>query len=297
MKEEKFASILSDFANFLITEQGLTKFSADFYLSDVRQFLSSVGKEDLSVIGTKEIRDYIKKMYSLNLSAASVARKIISLRNFFRFLLRESLIKNDPTEDIELPKVKRKLPVILTVAEIERIVKTCEEEGDYNGLRAKAMVELLYGCGLRAEELLNLKVNNLFLEDGYITVFGKRKRERAVPIGKPAIQAIRDYWTLSRPKYLKKPTEYLFLNQRGKRLSRMGLWKILRYFIRKAKITKPVSPHTFRHTFATHLLEGGASLRAVQEMLGHASIITTQIYTKVEREYLKEVYKTFHPRS
>ncbi len=293
----EFAQALGSFANFLIAERGLTKTSADFYLTDVRQFLSTTERESLAEIGSKDIRDYVKKMYSLNLSAASVARKIISLRQFFRFLLKESLIKNDPTEDIELPKTKRKLPVVLTVEEIERIIKVCEEEGSYEGLRAKAMIEILYGCGLRAEELLSLKVNNLFLEDGYITVFGKRKKERAVPIGQPAIQAIRDYWNLSRPKYLKKPTEYLFLNTRGKRLSRMGLWKILNYFIRKAKITKPVSPHTFRHTFATHLLEGGANLRAVQEMLGHSSITTTQIYTKIEREYLKEVYKTFHPRS
>ncbi|MEO0117068.1 MAG: site-specific tyrosine recombinase XerD [candidate division WOR-3 bacterium] len=293
----EFAQALGSFANFLIAERGLTKTSADFYLTDVRQFLSTTERESLAEIGSKDIRDYIKKMYSLNLSAASVARKIISLRQFFRFLLKESLIKNDPTEDIELPKTKRKLPVVLTVEEIERIIKVCEEEGSYEGLRAKAMIEILYGCGLRAEELLSLKVNNLFLDDGYITVFGKRKKERAVPIGQPAIQAIRDYWNLSRPKYLKKPTEYLFLNTRGKRLSRMGLWKILNYFIKKAKITKPVSPHTFRHTFATHLLEGGANLRAVQEMLGHSSITTTQIYTKIEREYLKEVYKTFHPRS
>ncbi|MEO0099070.1 MAG: site-specific tyrosine recombinase XerD [candidate division WOR-3 bacterium] len=293
----EFAQALGSFANFLIAERGLTKTSADFYLTDVRQFLSTTERESLAEIGSKDIRDYVKKMYSLNLSAASVARKIISLRQFFRFLLKESLIKNDPTEDIELPKTKRKLPVVLTVEEIERIIKVCEEEGSYEGLRAKAMIEILYGCGLRAEELLSLKVNNLFLDDGYITVFGKRKKERAVPIGQPAIQAIRDYWNLSRPKYLKKPTEYLFLNTRGKRLSRMGLWKILNYFIRKAKITKPVSPHTFRHTFATHLLEGGANLRAVQEMLGHSSITTTQIYTKIEREYLKEVYKTFHPRS
>lgn len=293
----EFAQALGSFGNFLMAERGLTKTSADFYLTDVRQFLATANKESLSAIEMKDIKDYIKKMYFLNLSAASVARKIISLRNFFRFLLKESLIKNDPTENIELPKAKRKLPVVLTVEEIERIIKACEEEGGYEGLRAKTMIELLYGCGLRAEELLSLKVNNLFLEDGYITVFGKRKKERAVPIGQPAIQALRDYWNLSRPKYIKKPTDYLFLNTRGKRLSRMGLWKILNYFIKKAKITKPVSPHTFRHTFATHLLEGGANLRAVQEMLGHSSITTTQIYTKIEREYLKEVYKTFHPRS
>ncbi len=295
--EKGFLSVLESFSNFLLSERGLTKFSADFYLADVRQFLMMVNDKNLSAITMRDIRDYVKKLHSLNLSSASVARKITSLRNFFRFLQKENLIEDDPTEEIELPKVKRKLPVVLTVEEIERIIKTCEADANHEGLRARAMFEILYGCGLRAEELLNLKVNNLFFDDGYVVVFGKGKRERAIPIGAPAIKAIRDYWNLSRPKYLKKPTDYLFLNHRGKKLSRMGLWKILNHYVKKAKITKPVSPHTFRHTFATHLLEGGANLRAVQEMLGHINISTTQIYTKIDREYLKKVYQVFHPRS
>ncbi len=297
MMTENFNKIIENFANFLMAEQGLTKVSADFYTADTKQFITSLGKKELKSLSSQDIRNYIKQLYSLGLCSASVARKIVSLRNFFRFLLKENLIEKDPTEDIELPKVRRRLPVVLTLEEIERIIKTCEAEGSYEGIRAKAMVEVLYSCGLRVEELLNLKLHNLFLEDGYITVFGKRKKERAVPIGKPASDAIRDYWNLARSKFARKPSEYLFLNKRGKRLSRMGLWKILHSYIKKAGITKNVSPHTFRHTFATHLLEGGANLRAVQEMLGHTSITTTQIYTKIEREYLKEVYKIFHPRS
>jgi len=292
-----FNNIQERFINFLMVEQGLTKVSATFYATDTKQFLSFLQKGDLKDISTDDLRRFIRGLYSLNLCAASVARKIISLRNFFRFLLKENLIDKDPTEDIELPKIKRKLPVVLSVEEVEKIIKVCTEDESYDGIRARAMIELLYGAGLRAEELLILKLNNLFLEDGYITVFGKRKRERVVPIGTPAINAIKDYLNLARPKYLKRPSDFLFLNVRGKRLSRMGLWKILNQYLKKAKITKPVSPHTFRHTFATHLLEGGANLRAVQEMLGHTSITTTQIYTKIDREYLKEVYKIFHPRS
>jgi integrase/recombinase XerD len=216
---------------------------------------------------------------------------------FFQFLVSEELIKSDPAENIETPKVKKKLPTVLSFQEISKLISNTKG-AEPKDLRARAIIEILYASGLRASELLSLQIDDISFTDSFIRVLGKGDKERIVPIGKPALSALRNYYNLGRSKMLKdRMSAYLFINTHGKKLSRMGLHKILKEYVKKAKIIKHVTPHVFRHSFATHLLEGGANLRAVQEMLGHANIVTTQIYTHIDREYLKEVYKTFHPRS
>ncbi|MCX8015219.1 MAG: site-specific tyrosine recombinase XerD, partial [candidate division WOR-3 bacterium] len=282
--------ILDQFSNYLIVERGVTKQSATYYMTDVRQFLQFVADKELSAITDHDIQDYLSQLRSLKLANTSIARKITSLKLFFQFLITEEKIASDPTENIELPKVSRKLPTVLTIEEIKKIID-CTNQADPKAQRAKAIIELLYACGLRASELLSLKIDDISFQDGFIRVLGKGDKERIVPIGKPALQALRNYYNFGRRQLLKDRTSpYLFVNRAGKKLSRMGLHKILKEYVDKAKINKPVSAHIFRHSFATHLLEGGANLRAVQEMLGHANIATTQIYTHIDREYLKEVY-------
>lgn len=291
-------NFLDQFSNYLLVERSLAKVSTSYYMTDVRQFLSSLPQSmPINQITEAELQKYISQLHSLKLTSASIARKITSLKMFFQFLVSEQKITNDPTENIETPKVKKKLPSVMTVQEIAKIISSANTT-DAKDLRAKAIFEVLYASGLRASELLSLQLDDISFEDGFIRILGKGDKERIVPIGKPALQALRKYYNFGRREFTKdKVSPYLFLNVRGKKLSRMGLHKILKEYVKKAKITKEVTPHVFRHSFATHLLEGGANLRAVQEMLGHSNIATTQIYTHIDREYLKEVYKTFHPRS
>ncbi len=291
--------ILDQFANYLMVERSVSKQSATYYTTDVRQFLQFLQSGiSLDKIKESDIQSYIGVLHELKLTTASIARKITSLKMFFRFLVSEEKISSDPSEYIELPKVKKRLPQILTINEINQLIASTESSNDPKDLRARAIFEVLYASGIRASELLSLRIDDISFTDGFIRVLGKGDKERLVPIGKPAIKVLRHYLNFGRKYFLKSKTSpYVFLNIRGKQLSRMGLHKILKAYLKKAKITKPITPHIFRHTFATHLLEGGANLRAVQEMLGHSNIATTQIYTHIDREYLKEVYKTFHPRS
>lgn len=281
-----------------MVERSLSKSSASYYVTDVRQFLSSFTESYTpDKICYDDIVKFVSHLNILHLASASIARKITSIKMFFQFLVSEELIKYDPTENIEMPKVKKTLPSVLSFEEISKLI-ACAKKADPKDMRAKAMFEILYASGLRASELLSLQIDDVSFTDGFIRVLGKGDKERIVPIGKPALLALRHYYNLGRNQFLRdKSSPYLFINAHGKKLSRMGLHKILKEYIKKAKINKHVTPHVFRHSFATHLLEGGANLRAVQEMLGHANIATTQIYTHIDREYLKEVYKTFHPRS
>ena len=259
---------------------------------------------DVRKFTVNDLRHYVSVMDEIELATSSIARKLTSVKMFFRFLLLEKLIDSDPAELIELPKRVQPLPQVLSVEEILSIINAADpakaEGPDQIPLvvRDRAMLEMLYAAGLRISELLSLKVTDISMRNGFVRVFGKGSKERLVPIGQPAIDAVQRYLDEARPRLLKKgrTSETLFLNVRGTLMSRMGFWKILQDYIKAAHIQKEVTPHTFRHSFATHLLEGGADLRAVQEMLGHASIATTQIYTHVDRSYLREVYKTFHPR-
>lgn len=279
-------------------ERSLAKNSVESYLSDVSQFLKFTTDQglNLSQIERIHLHQYIKLLSSLGLKPSSIARKITSLKIFFRFSLNEGLTDRDPSLSIESPKPEKRLPTVLTVEEVKKIIESPDLQ-THKGIRDRAMLELLYSCGLRISELLDLKMDNLILSSKFLRVIGKGDKERLIPIGEPAIRAIKRYIRITRREYKKRETPFLFLSRRGGRFSRMGFWKILNHYLQKANINKKVTPHTFRHTFATHLLEGGANLRAVQEMLGHVSITTTQIYTHIDREYLREEYKTFHPRA
>lgn len=286
------------FNNYLLAERSLSKLSAEFYTKDTNQFLKTLPL-NISVENIKEdhLINYIHELKQVKLASASISRKLTSIKMFFRFLVAENIISNDPTENIDMPKVSKKLPSVLSVLEIEQLISQTNTKAPKD-MRAKAIFEVLYASGLRASELLSLQIDDVSFNDGFIRVLGKGDKERIVPIGKPALQALRNYYNHGRREFVKdKISTYFFVNAHGHKLSRMGLHKILKQYVKKAKIAKRVTPHIFRHSFATHLLEGGANLRAVQEMLGHANIATTQIYTHIDREYLKEVYKTFHPRS
>lgn len=291
-------NLIEKFHYYLLLERKISKISSEFYLSDTKEFLSWL-KKDLSDISEEDIKKFIRHLATKKRNSTTIARKISSLRSFFYFLNKEGMISKNLIEDIDTPKIKRKLPQVLTISEVEKLLNSLETKKDKETIRARAMFELLYATGMRVSELLNLKINDLNLEEGFVRIIGKREKERIVPIGEPAVLAIKEYLNLVRPFLLNKKdisNPYLFLNQRGKKLSRMGFWKILRKYVKLAGIEKKITPHTFRHTFATHLLEGGANLRIVQELLGHANISTTQIYTKLNKEYLKQIYNAFHPR-
>ncbi len=292
--------VLVEFSHYLLVERGVSKVSVDCYLTDVKQFLSDNPKiaGNLHLLNTAILRRFIRKMSEFGAAPATVARKLVSLRIFCEFLESEMQLSPNPAEDLKLPRQRRRLPETLTQSEINQLIQDTEKGKNYFwGLRAKALLEVGYGAGLRVSELLNLKISDIDLQERFVRVYGKRSRERFVPLGKPAIDAVKDYLAFGRGYYVRKRVSpYLFINRRGEKLTRMGFWKILKTCVTLAGIERRVTPHTLRHSFATHLLEGGADLRAVQEMLGHANIATTQIYTHVDRVYLREVYRTFHPR-
>jgi integrase/recombinase XerD len=233
----------------------------------------------------------------LGLSSTTSARYFSSIKGFFNYLHINKYIQENPVERLSSPKLSKNLPVVLTVEEIDAIINLPDTNTKL-GLRDKALLELLYACGTRVTEIINLKISDLFLKEEIIRVFGKGSKERIVPIGSSAIHWVEEYLLKSRPLLEKKlkSENIVFLNNRGMKLSRMGVWKIINRYTIQSGVKREVHPHTFRHSFATHLLEGGADLRAVQEMLGHADISTTQIYTHIDRDYIKQVHKEFHPR-
>jgi len=275
--------------------------SVQAYVTDVRQFFQTCGSagRNPAAVDRRTLHDYLQQFASLGFASTTVARKLTSIKMFYRFLIIDHKLELDPTENIALPKRPRILPQVLSTDEVFTLIDTASEAPDHFwALRSRAMLEVLYGCGLRVSELTGLKLSDISLEDAYIRVLGKRNKERVVPLGHYAIVAVREYLNCARPHYAgKKTSEYLFLSYRGRALSRMGVWKILRQCVQLAGLKRRVTPHTLRHSFATHLLEGGADLRAVQEMLGHADISTTQIYVHLDWQYLREVYRTFHPRA
>jgi integrase/recombinase XerD len=244
-----------------------------------------------------DIETYSRTLSEIPLSPASIARNFSAIRSFHRFLLGEGIVESDPTENLDSPRLPYRLPKILEVHEVIQILDSVDTTSRL-GLRDKAILEVLYSCGLRISEVISLRLHNVRFDSEIVTVMGKGSKERVVPIGQHACDAVRFYLTHLRPKLARsiKSLDFLFLNHRGSPFSRMGLWKIVQKYVFLAGIKKPVSPHTFRHSFATHLLEGGADLRAVQEMLGHSDITTTQIYTHLDRQYLQDIHKTFHPR-
>jgi len=292
--------LLERFESYLLVERSVARGSAECYLADLTQFFRAVPEAAgrPAAATRKNLHDYARQLGSAGLATTTIARKLVSIRLFYRFLVSEQLITANPADDVDLPRRRRTLPGVLTQDEVAKLIDAAGRAPDrFWALRSRAMLEVMYGSGLRVSELLGLETGNLALADGFLRVMGKRSKERVVPMGQPAVDAVRDYLSLARPHYAGKRTSpSLFLNHRGGRLSRMGFLKILRTSVALAGINRRVTPHTLRHSFATHLLEGGADLRAVQEMLGHSSIATTQIYTHVDREYLRETHRTFHPR-
>ena len=287
------------FDDFLALEQGASVETSRAYKLDIARFVTYVsvkGAKSPSDVGARTLREYVYHLKDLGLSPASIRRNVSAVRTYFKFLLSEGDVVRDPTERLETPRKWRTLPEVLGVEEIEKLL-TAPSLDEPLAFRDRAMLELAYGAGLRVSEWISLTVRDVMLQDHLVRVFGKGAKERLVPIGRRAIGAIAIYLRELRPKLERGEGKgVLFLNARGQPLSRMGAWKILRKYVDQVGITKPVSPHTLRHSFATHLLEGGADLRAVQEMLGHVDISTTQIYTHVDREYLRTVHKQFHPR-
>lgn len=297
-----WSEALSEFQHFLQLEKGLSENSIQAYCSDIQKFTDylEIQNRNVSPIHTKlnHLKDYIHFLYEMGIAATTQARLISSFKAFFNFLLITEKIKINPAQLIESPKLKRKLPDVLSVEEIDNLLSQIDLSKP-GGHRDKAIIETMYSCGLRVSEVINLKMSNLFLGEGFIKVTGKGQKERLIPIGHKAIHEIQHYLQSFRNiiNIKKEAKDIIFLNKRGNRLSRVMIFKMIKALTKSAKINKNVSPHTFRHSFATHLIEGGADLRSVQEMLGHESITTTEIYTHLDREYLRDVIIQFHPRA
>ncbi|OZM57128.1 site-specific tyrosine recombinase XerD [Lottiidibacillus patelloidae] len=293
--------LLKDFIDYLLIERGLSNHTIDAYTRDLTSYLTYMEKSakttNVNEINRMNIMNYLFLLKDSGKSAATIARHISSIRAFHLHLLRENITSNDPTLHIELPKKEKKLPKVLALAEVEALLNQPNGKKTF-AQRDKAMLEILYATGLRVSEMVQLDVGNIHLTMGFVHCIGKGNKERIIPLGSLAKQAIETYIQGGRKELLKgKREEALFLNHHGKRLSRQGFWKILKLLAKEAKIEKELTPHTLRHSFATHLLENGADLRAVQEMLGHADISTTQIYTHVSKERLKDLYTAHHPRA
>ena len=291
---------LRSYIDFLQLEKNSALNTISSYKRDLLryfEFLEARSVISPASVTPDHVSEYLRFLHDLGLAPRSISRNLSSMKMFHKFLVGEGITGNDPTGTIDTPKLPKTLRGVLSQDEIAAILEQPNVSQDL-GKRDKAILETMYATGMRVSEVIALKQSNVFGDDGIVRVFGKGSKERLIPIGKSALEWIRRYSAEARAKLSKKGTgqDAVFLNARGKPLSRMAIWNIVQKYAAKSGVRKEVHPHTFRHSFATHLLEGGADLRAVQEMLGHSDISTTQIYTHVDREYLKEVHKTFHPR-
>lgn len=292
---------LKDFMHFLIVEKALAKNTIVSYERDLKAYVKYIktveNVQSINGIGRIQIVHFLGQLKEQGKSSRTIARNIASIRAFHQFLLREKVAEQDPSVHIETPQLERTLPKVLNLQEVERLLEAPKLTTHY-GLRDKAMLELLYATGIRVSELIGLNLDDAHLTMGFVRCIGKGNKERIIPLGRTAATAIQEYLNKGRPQFIKNQREEsLFVNHHGRRLTRQGFWKILKGLTKEAGIEKDLTPHTLRHSFATHLLENGADLRAVQEMLGHSDISTTQIYTHVTKTRLKDVYSQFHPRA
>ena len=288
---------IARFRQYLVYEKGLSPKSVEAYLHDVQLLADFLGEDKITDATFEELQKFLKHLYESDFNARSQARIVSGMRAFYRYLIYANVREDDPTELLDAPKIGMHLPDVLTVEEIQDIMDVIDLSTP-EGHRNRAMVEVMYGCGLRVSELVTLRLSNLFFDDGFIKVVGKGNKERLIPIGKTAINAVNQYVEGKRKllKIKKGEEDYVFLNRRGAHLTREMVFMLVKKWVKDAGIDKTVSPHTFRHSFATHLIEGGADLRAVQQMLGHESITTTEIYTHLDQDYLRTNIALFHPR-
>jgi integrase/recombinase XerD len=292
--------LIGEFMAYLSSERGLAINTLESYERDLRHFASYLekdGSRPFESASRANVVAYMLAMQKQGKASSTVARHLAALKAFYQFLQRQHHIPRDPTANIESPKLQKRLPKVLTVSEVDKLLR--QPNGNAPpALRDKAMLELLYATGIRVSELIQLNISDINLDAGYLRTLGKGKKERLVPVGQQAIEAVKDFLRVARKELAPDSTEKsLFVNQHGSRLTRQGFWKIIKKYALDANINKDITPHTLRHSFATHLLEGGADLRSVQEMLGHADISTTQVYTHVTRDRLKNVYAKTHPRA
>jgi integrase/recombinase XerD len=291
---------LKEYLTVLRFEKNLSDNTTKSYENDLKKILAyfeEKGVNDLNDVSADLISAYFERQRKDNINSSTVARYMSSIKGFWEYLENNKYVEKNPTEKLVSVKKSRKLPVVLSFEEVDKILEA-PDTANILGLRDKAILELFYSSGLRVSELINLKISDLFFDDEVIRVLGKGSKERIVPVGASAVKWVNEYLKSSRPFLMKKnkSENYIFLNKRGTKLSRMWIWKIFEQYASEAGIKKEIHPHIFRHSFATHLLEGGADLRAVQEMLGHSDISTTQIYTHVDRDYIKQIHRDHHPR-
>ncbi len=291
--------LLEEFLNFLSVEKGLSKNTLGSYKNDLTKYLAYLKKNNLDSIEKirrQDITNFLLSLKDKGLLAVSISRNLVAIKGFHRFLLRDGFIKEDITGVIEAPKLWKKLPGTLSIDEVSKLLKVPNVR-DLQGIRDRAVLELLYATGMRVSELVGLKISDLNFDIGFIRCTGKGQKERIVPVGKFAIESVKKYLDSVRPVFLKKrENDKLFVTRHGKSISRQTIWKLIRLYSRKASIKKPLSPHTLRHSFASHMLARGADLRIIQEMLGHSNISTTQIYTHIDKGRLKTIHQKFHPR-
>ena len=293
------ADIIGKYRWYMKLERNYSENTLDAYMSDLQKLLDYVGSEGLHVLDVKldDLRNFVAALVDIGISARSQSRILSGVRTFYTFLILDGYIEDDPTELLEWPKIGEHLPEVLSVEEVDRLEQACDLS-KWEGQRNRTIIEVLFSCGLRVSELINLRLSDLFLDEKFIRVMGKGKKERLVPISESAIKELQ-YWFMDRNLMKIKPGEedFVFLNRRGGHLTRMMIFTIVRRLAEAAGIEKTISPHTLRHSFATALLEGGANLRAIQDMLGHERISTTQIYTHIDMHTLREEILEHHPRN
>jgi integrase/recombinase XerD len=291
---------LQQFIHYLTVEKGLSTNTLDSYKRDLKQYLAylkNAGNPNVEETTRQDIVSHLKALREQGKANSTISRSMASIRAFYQFLIKDQIIKNDPSAHLETPKIERRLPKVLSIAEVEALLGAPQTSTPF-GQRDGAMLELLYATGIRVSELISLTIEDVHLQMGFVKCMGKGSKERIIPLGKVAIDSLETYIQAGRVRLsTSKRINALFLNHHGNPISRQGFWKIIKKHSKDAGIKKEITPHTLRHSFATHLLENGADLRSVQEMLGHADISTTQIYTHVTKTRLKDVYSKAHPRA